>query len=150
MQLDLGLAALHHLLVFGLVAMLVAEAVLLRGPLQAGTVARLAKLDGGYGACAGLLLLVGLMRVFMGLKGEDFYLHNPWFHAKVGTFVLVGLLSILPTIRFMRWRKAERANPGVVPREQDLATMRTVLRIELAGIAAIFVLAAAMARYGGF
>ena len=146
----MGLAALHHLLVFGLVAMLVAEAVLLRGPLQAGTDARLAKLDGGYGACAGLLLLVGLMRVFMGLKGEDFYLHNPWFHAKVGTFVLVGLLSILPTIKFLRWRKAERANPGVVPSDRDLATMRTVLRIELAGIAAIFVLAAAMARYGGF
>jgi putative membrane protein len=150
MATDLGLAALHHLLVFGLAAMLVAEAVLLRGPLTADAIPRLAKLDGGYGLCAGLLLVVGLLRVFHGVKGEDFYLHNPWFHAKVGAFVLVGLLSILPTVRFLRWRKAHRANPGFVPATAELARLRTVLRLELALVAAIFVLAAAMARYGGF
>ena len=145
MATDLGLAALHHLLVFGLAAMLVAEAVLLRGPLTADAIPRLAKLDGGYGLCAGLLLVVGLARVFLGVKGEDFYLHNPWFHAKVGTFVLVGLLSILPTIRYARWKKAK-----VAPDAAALARTRTILRIELVGLAVIFVLAAAMARYGGF
>ena len=150
MATDLGLAALHHLLVFGLVTMLVAEAVLLRGPLTADTIPRIAKLDGGYGACAGLLLVVGLMRVFLGVKGEDFYLHNPYFHAKVGAFVLVGLLSILPTVKFMRWRKAQRTQPAFVPDAADLAKLRTVLRVELALVAVIFVLAAAMARYGGF
>ena len=150
MATDLGLAALHHLLVFGLIAMLVAEAVLLRGPLTADHVPRLAKLDGGYGLCAGLLLLVGLARVFHGLKGADFYLHNPYFHAKVGAFVLVGLISILPTLRFLRWRKAQRTQPGFVPDAASLGTLRTVLRVELALIAGIFVLAAAMARYGGF
>jgi putative membrane protein len=150
MATDLGLAALHHLLVFGLVAMLVAEAVLLRGPLTADTIPRIAKLDGGYGACAGLLLVVGLSRVFLGVKGEDFYLHNPYFHAKVGAFVLVGLLSILPTVKFLRWRKAQRTQPAFVPAAADLAKLRTVLRVELALVAVIFVLAAAMARYGGF
>ncbi|UHQ19182.1 DUF2214 family protein [Lysobacter sp. KIS68-7] len=150
MATDLGLAALHHLLVFALTAMLVAQAVLLRGPLEAATVPRLAKLDAGYGACAGALLIVGLCRVFFGLKGADFYLHNPWFHAKFGTFVLVGLLSIIPTVRYSRWRKAQRTQPGFVPDTAMLARTRTILRIELAGVAAIFVLAAAMARYGGF
>jgi putative membrane protein len=148
--LDLGLAALHHLLVFALTAMLVAQAVLLRGPLQAPTVPRLAKLDAGYGAVAGLLLIVGLVRVFHGIKGADFYLHNPWFHAKVGTFVLVGLLSILPTVRYARWKKAQRLAPDAVPDEATLARLRMILRIELAGVAVIFVLAAAMARFGGF
>ena len=150
MATDLGLAAFHHLLVFGLVAMLVAEAVLLRGPLAADTIPRLAKLDAGYGLCAGLLLVVGLARVFHGVKGPDFYLHNPYFHAKIGAFLLVGLLSLLPTMRFLRWRKAQRANPGFVPDAAQLASLRTILRIELALLAAIFVLAAAMARYGGF
>ena len=145
MATDLGLAALHHLLVFGLTAMLVAQAVLLRGTLDTATLPRLAKLDAGYGACAGLLLIVGLARVFLGVKGEDFYLHNPWFHAKVGTFVLVGLLSILPTIRYARWKKAK-----IAPDAAALARTRTLLRVELVGLAAIFVLAAAMARYGGF
>ena len=59
---DLLLAAAHHLLVFALVAMLVAESVLLRGPLDGGVLQRLAKLDAGYGGCAGLLLAIGLGR----------------------------------------------------------------------------------------
>ena len=88
--------------------------------------------------------------MFLGVKGEDFYLHNPYFHAKVGAFVLVGLLSILPTVKFMRWRKAQRTQPAFVPDAADLAKLRTVLRVELALVAVIFVLAAAMARYGGF
>ena len=145
MATDLALAALHHLLVFGLTAMLVAQAVLLRGELRADTIPRIAKLDAGYGALAGLLLVVGLCRVFLGIKGEAFYLHNPWFHAKVGTFVLVGLLSIIPTIRYARWKKAK-----VAPDAATLARTRTILRVELAGLAIIFMLAAAMARYGGF
>src|SRR3546814_7634150 len=92
--------------------MLVAEAVLLRGDIDASVLGRLAGLDAGYGVSAMLLLVVGLCRVFFGLKGWDFYLHNPWFHAKLGAFVLVGLMSILPTLRFLRWRKALRADPA--------------------------------------
>lgn len=147
---DLLLATLHHLLVFGLSAMLVAEAVLLRGRLDAALVGRLARIDAGYGACAGLLLVVGACRVAFGVKGYAFYLHNPWFHAKLGAFVLVGLLSILPTLRFLRWRKAVRADASFAPGDAELLRLQGVLRLELALLAAIFVLAAAMARYGGF
>ena len=147
---DLLLAALHHLLVFALVAMLVAEAMLLRGPLDNDGVRRLARLDGGYGASAGLLLVIGLCRVAFGVKGNDFYLHNPWFHAKLAAFVLVALLSILPTMRFLRWRKALRADTAFVPEPADVARLRGTVRLELALVAVIFVLAAAMARTGGF
>jgi putative membrane protein len=147
---DLLLAAAHHLLVFALVAMLVAEAMLLHGPMDSATLQRLAKLDGGYGASAGLLLLVGIGRLVFGLKGHDFYLHNPWFHAKLGAYVLVGLLSILPTVRFLRWRKALRADPAFLPAPAEVGKLRGIVRFELLLVGAIFVLAAAMARYGGF
>lgn len=147
---DLLLAAAHHLLVFALVAMLVAESMLLRGPIDASALQRLAKLDGGYGGCAGLLLAIGLGRLWFGVKGLGFYLHNPWFHAKLGAFVLVGLLSILPTVRFLRWRKALAANPAFLPDAADVARMRAIVRFELVLLGAVFVLAAAMARYGGF
>ena len=149
MATDLALAALHHLLVFALTAMLVSQAVLLRGELRADTVGRLAKLDAGYGLTAGLLLAVGVCRVFFGIKGADFYLHNPWFHAKIGAFLLVGLLSILPTVRFLRWRKALAVNPAYLPDTAEVGKMRGIVRFELILIAAIFVFAAAMARYGG-
>jgi putative membrane protein len=147
---DLLLASLHHLLFFGLIAMLVSEAALLRGTVDTATVQRLAKLDAGYGMTAGLLLAAGLARVFYGIKGYDFYLHNPWFHAKIGCFVLVGLLSILPTIRFARWRKALRADAGFVPAATEVAKMAVIIRFELILVAAILVFAAMMARFGGF
>ena len=147
---DLLLAALHHLLVFALIAMLVAESTLLRGTLDATTLNRVARLDAGYGAAAGLLLVAGLLRVFYGVKGSEFYLHNPWFHAKLGAYVLIGLLSLLPTLRFLRWRKALSANPAFLPDPTDVARQRGVVRFELILIAVILVLAAAMARYGGF
>ncbi|MCF7220178.1 DUF2214 family protein [Marilutibacter chinensis] len=147
---DLLLAAAHHLLVFGLLVMLVTESVLLRGEVGSATAGRLARLDGGYGACAVLLLGVGVLRLFYGVKGYDFYLHNPWFHAKIGLYVLTGLLSALPTLNFMRWRRALRSDPGFTPTAIDVARARRIVHLELLAIGAIFVLAAAMARYGGF
>ena len=146
---DFLLASLHHLLVFGLAAMLVAESVLLRGALDRRSLQRLTGLDMGYGICAMALIAVGIARVAYGIKGHDFYLHNPWFHAKMGAFVLVGLLSILPTMRFLRWRKALAANPIFLPDASEVARMRGIVRFELVLLAAIFVFAAAMARYGG-
>ena len=146
---DFILASLHHLLVFGLIAMLVAESVLLRGSLDRPTLQRLAGIDRGYGLCAMALIVVGVCRVVFGIKGYDFYLHNPWFHAKMAAFVLVGLLSILPTVRFLRWRKALAANPIFLPDASETARMRGIVRFELILLAAIFVFAAAMARYGG-
>ena len=147
---DLILAALHHLLVFALVAMLVSQAVLLRGPLDAPTLQRITRLDAGYGACAVLLLVAGLLRLAFGVKGHDFYLHNPWFHAKIGVYVLVGLLSILPTLNFLRWRKTLRTDPAFLPAPAQVARARGIIRFELMLVGAIFVLAAAMARFGGF
>ncbi|MGO1072753.1 DUF2214 family protein [Lysobacter sp. CA199] len=147
---DLLLAAVHHLLVFALIAMLVAESVLLRGPIDAAVLRRLAGLDAGYGISALMLLGVGVARVMYGIKGLDFYDHNPWFHAKFGAFILVGLLSILPTVRFLRWRKALKADPNFLPPTHEVGTLRLLIRFELILVAVILVCAAAMARYGGF
>lgn len=147
---DLVLATAHHLLIFGLVVMLVLESALLRTAPDAAGVRRLAGIDAGYGLCALLLLAAGALRLFYGVKGWHFYLHNPWFHAKLGAFLLVGLLSIVPTLRYLRWRKALRADPGFLPAADELARMRSFVRLQLLLIAAIFVLAAPVARYGGF
>lgn len=147
---DLVLASLHHLLLFALVAMLAGQSVLLRTTPDAGTLQRLAGLDRGYGASALLLLVVGVLRVVYGTKGAEFYLHNPWFHAKVGAFVLAALVSILPTIRFLRWRKALASDSGFLPNAMEVARIGTLVRFELVLVAAIFVFAAMMARYGGF
>src|SRR3546814_7876225 len=49
---DLTLAYLHHLLVFGLVSMLVAQAELLRGRMDGTVLAKLGGIDRGYGITA--------------------------------------------------------------------------------------------------
>ena len=146
---DFALASLHHVLVVGLIAMLASEMALLRGRPDATALQRLGLLDIGYGFTATALLVVGLLRVFQGLKGADFYLHNPWFHAKIGAYVLAGLLSILPTLNFARWRKAVRADPAFLPANAEVCRARRVIRFELMLIGVIFVFAAAMARHGG-
>lgn len=146
---DFLLASTHHLLAFGLVAMMVIQSTLLSRDMDAGTMKRLAGVDRGLGAIATLLLVAGLVRVFQGTKGADFYLHNPWFHAKLGAFVLASLLSILPTIRFIRWRKALKADPGFTPTAADIAGTRRYVRFELVLVAVILVAAAGMARHGG-
>jgi len=146
---DFLLASTHHLLAFGLVAMLVTQSVLLSRSIDAPVLRRLSGIDMGLGLTATLLLVVGLLRVFHGIKGAEFYLHNPWFHAKVGAFVLAAALSLLPTVRFVRWRRAQKAEPAWLPLPGEVAAMRRIVRIELALIALILVAAAGMARHGG-
>lgn len=147
---DLILASLHHLLFLAIIAMLATESALLRGRVDATVIGRLAGVDAGYGLCAMALLAVGFARLKYGIKGMDFYLHNPWFHAKIGCFLLAGLISIRPTLAFLRWRKALRADAGFVPDAAQVRSMSRLVRVELALLAAIVVLAAMMARYGGF
>ncbi|HZV39011.1 MAG TPA: DUF2214 family protein [Pseudoxanthomonas sp.] len=146
---DFLLASVHHLLAFGLVSMLVTESVLLARPLDTPAMKRLAGVDRGLGIVATLLLVVGMWRVYGGIKGPDFYLHNPWFHAKLGAFLLAALLSLWPTVRFLRWRRELKADPLFVPSPADAAGLRRIVRFELALVAVILVCAAAMARYGG-
>jgi len=146
MATDLLLACLHHLVVFSLVAIPAAELALMRGQLGAGRVAQLARLDAMYGLLAMLILAIGFGRVAWGAKGSAFFLHNPVFWAKLSFFALVGLVSIVPTVRLLRWRKATRRDAAFVVAEADVASTRRWLTVELALFVPIPLLAAAMAR----
>ena len=146
MATDLLLACLHHLVVFSLVAIPVAELALMRGPVGAGRLAPLGRLDALYGLLAMLILAIGFGRVFWGAKGSAFFLHNPVFWAKLSVFALVGLVSVVPTVRILRWRRAARREAGFVVPEPELASTRRWLQGELALFVPIPLLAAAMAR----
>ncbi len=141
---DLVLAVLHHVLVFGLVAMLASELVLIRPGLTAADAARVARLDAGYGASAALILIVGVLRVVYGAKGADYYTANPWFWAKMFSFAAVGGLSVGPTLRFLSWRKA---GTGFVPHAAEVTRLRQFLKLQLLLVVAILIFAATMARY---
>ena len=143
-MLDLWLAIGHHIAVFSLFGVLFAELVLVRRGVDLATIARVGRLDLMYGVVAGLIVAVGFARAVFAAKGWTYYAHNLFFHPKVGTFVLIGLLSIIPTVAFIRWRRA-----GVAPTDAQVAGVRRVLWIEMALFALLPAFAAAMARgYG--
>ena len=130
MLLDLILAATHHVLVFGLAAIIAMELVLLRPGISGAQLRQIARIDLFYGVAAGLIVLVGFARVFFGLKGPEFYLQNWVFWAKIGTFAMVGLLSVSPTFTLLAWRKAAKADPAFVPAAADVASVKRLVKAE--------------------
>jgi putative membrane protein len=142
--LDALLAVGHHALVFPLVALLAAELVLLAGTLDKRRLQQLARVDGAYGASAGLLLVAGGLRAVYGAKGWAFYAGQPMFWLKISLFVLIGLLSIAPTLRIARWRKA-----GTPPDDAARLGVKRWVHAELGLLAFVPVAAVLMARAVG-
>ena len=93
---DLLLAIFHHLIVFGLAAVLAAELALMRSStMSPQTVRLLGRFDFFYGMLAMAILVVGFVRVWFGAKGPDLYLHNHAFWAKIAAFAVVGCWSLV-------------------------------------------------------
>ena len=146
---DLILAILHHVLVFSLVGLLAAEITTVRAGIGADALGRLGAMDVAYGVTAGLILIIGFARVFFGLKGAEYFLSNHFFWGKIGAFVVVGLLSVPPTVRIIGWRRRARADPAFAPSENEVMMVRRYMHGEAAFVLLILIFAAAMARgYG--
>jgi len=145
-MLDLVLAILHHLLVFGLFGVLFGEFLLVRRGIDHRVAATIASIDIWYGVLAGLILIVGFSRAQFAGKGWDYYSNNGFFWVKLLAFAVIGLLSVWPTLRYLRWRRA-----GVAPRDDDVVTVRWLIYIQLGLFAVLLACAATMARgYGEF
>jgi putative membrane protein len=141
-------AFLHHLTAFALVSALAVEFVLIRQELTLGNARRLLATDAVLGAAAGLLLVVGLLRVFYFEKGPDYYWSSHAFLTKFSVFIAVALLSIVPTVEFLSWRKALKAGQVPVVEAAKLKRVRAIIHAELAGIVIILLAAAIMAKGG--
>lgn len=101
--------------------------------------------DAVWGMAAGLWLVTGLVRAFSGLeKGADYYMGNHFFLGKMGLFLLIVALEILPMAGLIGWRKRARRGEPI-----DFAKAPLYARISRvqAWLIVIMVLAAtAMAR----
>jgi putative membrane protein len=139
---DLVLAILHHLLVFSLAGLLAAELALIRPSLSGPGLGLLGRIDRAYGGVAVAVIVVGVCRVIFGLKGWEYYVSNHAFWGKMAAFVIVGLLSIRPTMRILAWR---RSGANDVP-ESEILAVRGWIKGEIFFLALVLVFAAAMAR----
>jgi putative membrane protein len=146
---DLHFAMAHHLLVFALAAVLAFELGAVRRGLASIDVLRVARVDALYGLLAVAILAVGFSRAVFAAKGWAYYSLNLFFWAKIAAFAIVGLLSIGPTVSYLRWRRALRIDPLFLPTEPEVVRVRRYLWLEVIVFAFIPLFAAAMARgYG--
>ena len=139
-------AFLHHIAAFTLFAALVVELILIREVLTVGTARRLQVADMVFGISAGVLIVVGLLRVFYFEKGAYYYFHTWTFIAKLTLFLIIGLVSIVPTREFLSWRKAVKQGqaPSVSP--DKVRSLRSIMHWELVGVVLIILMAALMAK----
>jgi len=140
------MATLHHIFAFTLTACLIYEFIAYRKELSVGEARRIQRVDLAYGISAGLLIVIGLLRVYFFEKGSNYYFHNHLFWMKMALFAIVGLLSIFPTVRFLKWNSALKANLAPQIQDAEFKRVRLFLWLELAGIVLILFAAPMMAR----
>jgi putative membrane protein len=150
MMTDALLAYFHYSAIFVLFAFLTVEAMLLRNPLDANTVRLIARVDLWFFAAAILVVVSGLMRLYWGTKGFGFYSANPAFHVKVALVMAIGILSFPPTMQYLRWARALKADVQFVPPEPERRRARRLVMIELHIASLVPLLAVFMARGIGF
>ena len=136
----------HFIAVFGIVGTLVFEWLTFSAKPTLQEARRLAMADRWYGISAGVLLAAGFARAVYFEKGWAYYQHNPVFHAKIGLFLAMGLLSILPTVRFIRWGKELKAGQAPVVTPAQFQSVRLTLRLQMVLLAVVALCASLMAH----
>lgn len=139
-------AALHFIGAFGVIATVFAEWLIFNPTPTFADARRLQRCDAWYGLSALIVMVAGGLRVFYFEKGSAFYLGNPVFHLKMALFIAVGLLSIYPTVVFIRWRKATRGNTAPTMTTEQANRVALFLRLEMLLLVAMVVAASMMAK----
>jgi putative membrane protein len=143
---EILLRYVHFISIFAIVGVLVSEHVLLKKTLTRMEIRRLARVDAVYGLAALTLITVGLTLWLGGFGKPAIYYSKNWiFHTKLTLFLTIGLLSIYPTVFFIRNRKGDPAELVSIP-----SAIFWMLRLELVLLAIIPLLAGLMARGVGF
>jgi putative membrane protein len=137
---------LHFVAAFALVAALTAELILIREELSVRNSFRILVADLVYGMSAGVVLVAGLLRVFYFEKGTSYYFASIPFLVKAALFLLVAAASIYPTFEFLSWYKPLRQGRQPLLTDRKRQVIRSIIHWELAGILAIVLCAALMAK----
>ena len=139
-------AYVHYTSIIVMGAALFTEVSRCHQDMQPPDIRVLAMIDVVYFIAAIVVLISGLARVFLVGKGVSFYSHNAVFYIKLALFLAVGLLSIPPTLQFMRWNRALKTGQGRVLNGDQISATRHYLISELILFLLIPLAAVLMAR----
>ncbi|WP_192346508.1 DUF2214 family protein [Algoriphagus sp. Y33] len=142
MTTEILLRYLHFISIFAIVGSLVSEHLLLKKTMTRKEIKKIAIIDGVYGMAALTLLAVGLT-LWLGGYGKPtvFYSLNFIFHIKITLFATIGILSIYPTVFFIKNRKGDHEEVVAIPK-----SIFMLLRLELLILFIIPLLAGLMAK----
>lgn len=143
-------AFLHHIAFVVIMLILSAEMLTLKQPLTLASARKIQIYDAVYGVSAIVILIIGSLRVMYFEKGADYYMHNAPFIAKMILFIIVGLISIYPTVTFLKWSKSLKQ--GIIPVVSDAQKrkIRLFIHVELTLLALMILCAAMMAKGIGY
>lgn len=134
----------HFLAIFVMFSLLSIQHMVMNGQIDNNGIKRIAIVDIAFGVSALSALLAGIGLWFWVGKPAGFY-HGNWiFHTKVTLFVLVGILSFIPT-RFIAKHRKNSTEIVVVPR-----FIVHIIRLELLLLCLIPLLAVLMANGVGY
>jgi putative membrane protein len=146
MNAEIILRYFHFISIFAIVGALVSEHLLLKKELTRAEIGRIARIDAVYGIAALTLVCAGLTLWFSGVGKPAIYYSKNWiFHLKITCFATIGLLSIFPTIFFIKNRKGNPSETVAIPK-----SVFWMLRFELLLLVVIPLLAGLMARGIGY
>ncbi|MEZ5083519.1 MAG: DUF2214 family protein [Bacteroidales bacterium] len=146
---DILIPYLHYIGIMALMGSLISEHLILKPELPNSQIKPLALIDLVYGLSAIVVLTTGLLRWFVYGKGYDFYMATPLFHIKLTLFIILGILSIIPTVKFLKWRKQLRHGEQPDTNEKTVKRLLLFIRIELLIMVIIPLLAVMIARGSG-
>ena len=145
MTAEIILRYIHFICIFTIVGTLASEHLLLKKEMSRKDITRLARIDAVYGIAALTLIIAGLT-LWLGSYGKPsvYYTRNWIFHLKLTLFLFIGIMSIYPTVFFIKQRKGNPAEVISVPHRIFL-----LLKLELLLLVIIPLLAGLMARGRG-
>ena len=124
-------AWIHYVSIMLMIASLLGEHLLLKPELATAEARTIQRLDIVYGASATTVLVTGILRMFLE-KGVAYYNHQIAVHMLVGSFVSVALLSIYPTVIFLRWRSRHKlAGRGQQLAQAQFRKIQMMVRVEM-------------------
>lgn len=135
----------HYLGFATLASALALELVHFRTEVSGAVARRLARIDALYGVAALVVLGTGLLRLLVYGKPAAYFMQNGLFHVKMTLFVVAVLLSIYPTIQFIKNRNTPEGGQAVYP-----GAISILMKIQLVILLVIPFLAVMMARGYGF
>ena len=142
MSAEILLRYLHFLSIIVITATLASEYVLVKDNLTKKEISRLSFIDLIYGLASITVFAAGLT-LWLGEYGKpaEWYSKNWIFHLKLTILVVIGLISIYPTIFFLKNRKGDGEALVSVPKN-----IKRAIGIELILLAVIPILAGLMAK----